>query len=141
MTEPSAPEETPTHTSSPASPLRARLRRFAPLVLLAGAALSITSIIPRIPRERHLELRLDEPSSIVGVYLDWAPSDRAGDEPLQGSTWRFAAGSAPRLLPVVVRLPDGSYALEIRVERVGHTQTVRRSITLGEAERITVPVH
>lgn len=101
------------------------------------------SILPRIPRERHLELRLDEPSSIVGVHLDWTDSSAPtpSDEPLQGSTWRFTPGSAPRLLPATVRLPDGSYAVEIRVDRIDQTQTVRRSITLGEADRITVPVH
>jgi hypothetical protein len=100
------------------------------------------SILPQLPRERHLDLRLDEPSSIVGVHLDWTASSAPvpGDEPLQGSTWRFAPGSAPRLLPATVRLPDGSYSVEIRIDRVDQTETVRRSITLGEADRITVPV-
>jgi hypothetical protein len=39
-----------------------------------------------------------------------------------------------------VRLPDGSYDVDIRVERVDQTQTVHRSITLGDSDRITVPV-
>jgi hypothetical protein len=100
------------------------------------------SLFPRIPRERHLELRLDEPSSIVGVHIDWTATSApvSSDEPLQGSTWRFNPGSAPRLLPATVHLPDGSYAVEIRVDRVDQTETVRRSVTLGDADRIIVPV-
>ena len=142
MTDPAAAAEPPTEPNSPASPFRARLRRLAPFVLLAGAAVSVMSIFPRVPRERHLELRLDEPSSIVSVHLDWSATSAPvpTDEPLQGSTWRFAPGSAPRLLPATVRLPNGSYAVEIRIDRVDHTETVRRSITLGEADRLTVPV-
>jgi len=146
VTEPSTPEQDPAELSStdssPRASFRARLRRLAPFVLLAGAAVSVMSIFPRVPRERHLELRLDEPSSIVGVHLDWSATSAPvpTDEPLQGSTWRFAPGSAPRLLPATVRLPNGSYAVEIRIDRVDHTETVRRSITLGEADRITVPV-
>jgi hypothetical protein len=39
-----------------------------------------------------------------------------------------------------VRLPDGSYDLEILVERVGRTDAVRRSLTLGDADRIAIPL-
>jgi hypothetical protein len=138
--EPNAPEE---NSDTPTPPtLQARFRRLAPFALLAGAAVSVMSILPQLPRERHLDLRLDEPSSIVGVQLHWtaASAPVPSDEPLRGSTWRFAPGSAPRLLPATVRLPDGSYSVEIRIDRVDQTETVQRSITLGEADRITVPV-
>ena len=131
--------ESSTELNTPAPPARSRLRRLAPFVLLAGAAVSAISIHPHLPREPRLELRLEEPSTIIGVRLDWSTAT-SGDEPLQGATWRFAPGSAPRLLPATVRLPDGSYDVDIRVERVDQTQTVHRSITLGDADRITVPV-
>lgn len=134
-----AAEENSSEPKDPTPPARSRLRRLAPFVLLAGAAVSAISILPHLPRERRLELRLEEPSTIIGVQLDWSTAT-SGDEPLQGSTWRFAPGSAPRLLPATVRLPDGSYDVDIRVDRVDQTQTVRRSITLGDADRITVPV-
>lgn len=138
---------TPPVEESTSPSTSSRLRRLAPLVLLAGAAVAGMFFLPHLPREHQVELRLEDPSSIVAVNVDWsaAPeqgatsSERAG-EPLQGSSWRFAAGTAPRSLATMVRLPDGAYEMDIRIDRVDRVQSVHRSLTLGGADRITVPV-
>jgi hypothetical protein len=105
------------------------------------------SLAPHLPRERHVELRLDDPSSITAVNVDWtaalkprAASPGRADEALQGASWRFAAGTAPRSLVTTVRLPDGAYEMDIRIDRVDRVESVQRSITLGGADQIAVPV-
>jgi hypothetical protein len=114
-----------------------RLRRLAPLVLVAGALISVLSIAPHLPRDRQVELRFEEPTSIIGVSVDWTSSS---EEPVQGGSWRFAAGTAPRSLATKVRLPNGAYEVDIRIDRVDRVQTVKRSIPLGDADTIAVPV-
>jgi hypothetical protein len=134
-----------------AQPRRSLAHRFAPLILVAGVIAAAAIVIPRVPREREVELRFEDAATIVGVHLDWlASTGRAASaaarsappesEALQGTTWRFSAGAAPSFVTTTVRLPDGSYDLEILVERVGRTDAVRRSLTLGDADRIAVPV-
>jgi hypothetical protein len=127
---------------------RSFAHRFAPLILVAGVVAAAAIVIPRVPRERQVELRFEDAATIVGVHLDWVASTgrsasaaaRPESEALQGTTWRFSAGAAPSFVATTVRLPDGSYDLEILVERVGRTDAVRRSLTLGDADRIAVPV-
>lgn len=132
-------------TRSPAPSERPRWsRRVAALVLLAGAMLAASVFFGRVPKEREIELKLDDAAAVRGVAVTWtdARSARGGTEgtPLQGSSWHFAEGTAPRSLRTTVRLPDGAYAVEIAVDRaVGH-ETTRRMVTLGDADRIAVPV-
>jgi hypothetical protein len=114
-----------------------RLRRLAPLVLVAGVVISLMSIVPHLPRDRQVELRFEEPTSIIGVTVDWSSSS---EEPVQGGSWRFAEGTAPRSLATKVRLPNGAYEVDIRIDRVDRVQTVKRSIPLGDADQIAVPV-
>jgi hypothetical protein len=119
-------------------------RRAAPVILIAGAVLTASVFFGRIPREREVELKLDDAEAVRGVEVTWtdAHSVREGTEgtPLQGSSWHFAEGTAPRSLRTTVRLPDGAYALEIAVDRsIGH-DTTRRMVTLGNADRIAVSV-
>jgi hypothetical protein len=130
-----------------APPRRSLPRRFAPLILVAGVIASAFILIPRLPRERRVELRLEDASTIVGVQIDWLASSRRApspevtkEDPVQGASWRFAEGSAPPSVTAKVRLPDGPYDLEIVVERVGRADVVHRSITLGDADQITIPV-
>jgi hypothetical protein len=41
---------------------------------------------------------------------------------------------------VTVQLPNGSYALDIRIERNDHTDAIQRRVTLGDADRILIPL-
>ena len=114
-----------------------RLRRFAPVVLALGVAAALTQVLPHLPHEREVELRLDDPSSITSVELAWV---RAGDA-VQGASWRFEPGKAPRSLTTTVRLPDGEYDVDIELARAleaSEPTRVRRTITLADANRISL---
>ncbi|EYF07888.1 Hypothetical protein CAP_6910 [Chondromyces apiculatus DSM 436] len=116
------------------------MRRLAPLLLVLGLFIIVGPLLRQTPREHEVELRLATPDTIVGVELTWFEGDESGSqEPLAGGSWRFTQGQAPRSLSTPVRLPDGSYSLEIIVDRTSGRDSARRSIVLGDAERITVP--
>lgn len=113
-----------------------KLRRFAPLLLLAGGAGAAYVLGPHVPRERTVELRLENAATITGVDVAWAPSDTS--DAVQGGAWHFAPGKAPPSIDTPVRLPDGRYALDVTVERGPERESFHRVITLGEGDRITV---
>lgn len=117
---------------------RPAARRFAPLILLAGAVAAAVTLVPHLPRERRLELRLDEVSSIVGVEL--SVTDESDGAPLQGNAWHFAAGSAPASLHTAVNLPDGRYLVDITVQRTEGRQSIHRVLAVGDSDQITIPV-
>jgi hypothetical protein len=119
-------------------------RRIAPLILVAGALLAVSVLFGRMPKERDIELRLNDAATVRGLDVIWtdARSDRGEAEgtPLQSSSWHFAEGAAPRSVHTKVRLPDGSYNVEIAVDRTHGPDATRRVITLGDTDRIAVPV-
>ena len=128
-------------------PRRSLAQRFAPLILVSGVIASAFILIPRLPRERRVELRLEDASTIVGVQVDWLASSRralapdaAEADPVQGASWHFSEGAAPPSVIAKVHLPDGPYDLEIVVERIGRTDIVHRAITLGDADQIAIPI-
>ncbi len=119
------------------------MRRLAPLILVAGLLVGGSILLPQLPKEREIELRIDDAATVVGLDVAWTDaSGRASGEgtSLHGSSWRFAPGTAPRSLVTRVSLPDGSYALEITVDRTLGHGSERRSIDLGDADRITLPI-
>lgn len=117
--------------------LLSKLRgRYAPLLLLAGGLGAAYLLAPHVPRERTVELRLDDASTVTGVDVAWAPAG-SGDV-VQGGAWHFSAGKAPAAIETPVRLPDGRYLLDVTVERGPGRESFHRQITLGEGDRITV---
>ncbi|MFT3763920.1 MAG: hypothetical protein QM820_00095 [Minicystis sp.] len=120
------------------SPLLTKARnRFAPLLLLAGGAGAAYFLAPHVPKERTVELRLDDAASVTGVDLAWAPIGNE-TEAVQGGAWHFAAGKAPAAIAAPVRLPDGRYTLDVTVERGAAHEDFHRVITVGDTDRITV---
>lgn len=108
-------------------------------LLLVGAGLvAATQILPKWPREHPVVVRLDDPATVVAVELAWT-SALAGD-PLAGSSWRFAAGRAPRRLESTVRLPNGDYDVEIAIARTESSQTTHRSVVLHGDDEVVLPV-
>jgi len=112
-----------------------------------AAALSVLFIMrPHVPREREVELRLQEPLTVTGVDVAWCRSsgdDRSSDptdEPLGGASFRFAPGTAPQNIKHHVRLPDGSYQVDLVVQRGEHADSIRRTVVLDEADRIMLPL-
>ena len=128
-----------------------RLRkRLAPLILAAGAAGAAFVLVPRMPRDHHVDLRLDDAASVTAVELAWAPLQTGAsaeparraeaDDAVKGSAWHFPAGSAPRTVAASVSLPDGRYALDVVVERGAGVESFHRVVTLGDAENVSVPL-
>src|SRR5262249_27044100 len=110
----------------------------APLLLVAGAAAAAFILVPHLPEQRHLELRIDDVSSVVAVELSVA-RDR-DDEPIHGNTWHFAPGQAPDSLGLSMNLPEGRYEVDITVERTQGRQSTHRVISVGDSHQITLPV-
>jgi hypothetical protein len=119
-------------------------RRLAALLLVAGAAAAAFAIVPSMPRDHHVDLRLDDPASVTSVEVAWspAPSGHGNEaaEAVQGGAWHFQPGKAPQTLGTRVHLPDGTYELGVLVERGSGRDAFRRTISLGEADHITVPL-
>src|SRR5690349_13988603 len=76
------------HPADAERSIPARARRFAPLVLLAGAAAAAATLLPHMPHERTIELRLPSAATVVGVEVTWTSTENG--EAVQGSSWRFA---------------------------------------------------
>jgi hypothetical protein len=135
---PSAPELEPEPSPPPRSSLPTR-SRFARIALLVGALGAAALILPRLPRERQIDFRIDDTASIVGIELAWSREDGDG-EAVQGGSWHFAPGQAPRSLTTTVNVPNGLYAVDIIVERTGGRDELRRVIDLSSTDRVTVPL-
>jgi hypothetical protein len=120
-------------------------KRLATLLLVAGAAAAGFVFMPAMPHEHRVDLRLDHASTVTGVEVAWSPAADDGRESrvaeaLQGGSWRFEPGKAPRTVASHVRLPDGRYELDAVVERGSGRDAFHRTITFGEADHITVPL-
>lgn len=135
-TDPPASSPEPSNSSPP------RRRRFLPLLLVAGAVASLAPLASLRPSEHQIDFRIeDDVASVTRFDVDWTRMD--GDVPgdvVAGSSRRFERGRAPEIVNVTVRLPNGSYALDIRIEHVDHTDAMQRRVTLGDADRITIPL-
>jgi hypothetical protein len=117
-------------------PKRSRITRILVLVGGLGAA---SLILPRVPRDRQIEFRVDDPASVVAIDLAWSRGD--GDaEPIQGGSWRFAPGQAPRSLTTSVHLANGHYAVDVTIERTEGRDELHRVIDLADADHVTVPL-
>ena len=137
---PSPPEPEPEPEPSP-KPRSSRPTRssFARLALLVGALGAATLILPRLPRERQVDFRFEDPASIIGVELAWTRENGDG-EAVQGGSWHFAPGQAPRSLTTTVHLPNGHYAVDVTVERTGGRDDLRRVIELADTDHVTIPL-
>jgi hypothetical protein len=117
-----------------------RRKRLAVLLLIAGAAVAGYTVLPSLPHEHRVDLRLDDAASVTGVELAWSPGESRAGEAVQGGSWHFAPGKAPRTLGTHVRLPDGNYVVDVVVERGTGRDAYQRAVVLGEADHITVPL-
>jgi hypothetical protein len=138
VSDPPPPDDAPLEPAQPtaAPPKRSRFARIAVLLGAMGAA---AVILPRIPRERQIEFRVDDASTLVAIDLSWSRDDGDG-EPVQGGSWRFAPGQAPRSLNQTVHLPSGRYAVDVTLERTEGRDELHRVIELADADHVTVPL-
>ncbi|WP_170319247.1 hypothetical protein [Polyangium spumosum] len=136
-------EETPPQAEGSGTTLFSpspRRRRLLSLLLLAGGGAALLSMAPHWPKERSVDFRLDEEhASVVGFDVTWTRVGAEADA-VGGSSFRFDPGRAPKIVHTTVHLPDGSYALDIRVDRADRSDSIQRTLTLGDTEKITVPL-
>ena len=126
-------------TEKPEAAVPPRRRKILSWLLLAGGAAVFLSFAHDWPKERGVEFRFDmDVATVVRLDVTWTPAD--GGEPALGSSFRFEPGRAPKIVRTNVHLPDGSYALDITVERVDRSDSIQRSVTLGDSDQITVPL-
>jgi hypothetical protein len=113
-------------------------RRFAPLILIAGAIAAVVTFLPHMPKQRRVELRLYDAPTIVDVELSVA---KAGDgEAVQGNAWHFAPGSAPASLGTSLNLADGRYEIDVTVQRTESRTSLHRLVSVGDSDQIAIPV-
>lgn len=112
--------------------------RYAPLLLLVAAGAAAYVLIPHVPRERTIEIRLEDPAAITAVDLAWTPAGTT--EAVQGGAFRFPAGQAPVALTTKAHLPDGRYDLDLSIDRGAQHEIIHRVIDLGASDHITVRV-
>jgi hypothetical protein len=125
----------PNGTPSAAKPAA---RRYALVLLVAGAITAGMPLMSHLPHERRLALRLDDAKHVVGVELSVT---RVGEgDPLQGSAWHFAEGTAPASVETAINLPEGKYDLDVTVEGAESKRSFRRVLSVSDSDRITIPL-
>ena len=118
---------------------RPRLARWVAVAGILGAIVAARFlVIPKIPEDHDVEVKLPTPADVVGLDLRWIAPE-TGDDVLTTSL-RFAAGTAPASVRTNVHLPNGPYEVTIAVARVSGVDSSRRRITLDDSARVTIPL-
>jgi hypothetical protein len=107
--------------------------------VLVGALGAASLILPRVPRDRQVELRVDAPATIVAIDVAWSRDDHDA-EPIQGGSWRFAPGQAPRSLTTSVHVPNGRYAVDVTIQRTEGRDELHRAIDFTDSDHVTIPL-
>jgi hypothetical protein len=106
-------------------------KRVVGLALLATALAVGAKLALHLPREQVVHYVLgDAAAGVKEVDTRWS-AENGGDDWTREASFRYAPGTAPRVVTHEPRLPDGDYTVEIElVEDSGHS-LVRRRVTLG----------
>lgn len=131
------PDEEPAPSKLPSR--REWLRRLAPILLVLAVLLVLRTLRPTLPRDQHLAFDLGAAApEVTRIDVTFDDPRRPGEEPAVASTWNFARGTAPRVVATTVRLHDGEWDLDIRVERASDERTTRiaRRVTLEGGETV-----
>lgn len=119
-----------------------RRPRWAVLLMIGGAVLSLAPLAKKWPQEHRIDFRIEDGAKdVTRLSVDWTRIDDDGNaEVVRGSSRSFELGKAPEIVNVTVDLPSGSYALDIRVEHADRVDAIERRVTLGDEDRITIPL-
>ncbi len=118
-------------TSAPATALREALRgRAGRGVLLLGALAAALSLGRSWPHDQTVHFVLGDAAPRV-EELEACWTETGSDECSREVTYRFARGTAPRVVTDPLRAADGDYAVQIAVVADGARASVQRRVTLG----------
>jgi hypothetical protein len=107
---------------------RSLRRRIAPLLLLAAGIGAFTMVDRELPHEHAVVIDLgDKARDVTDVEVVWTRAASHPDEADLTTRWHFAAGTAPPRIPARVRLPDGTWEVDVGIERQGTPQTTHWS--------------
>ncbi|HRI71948.1 MAG TPA: hypothetical protein PK156_47270 [Polyangium sp.] len=139
------PEESTAEEVSPNKPsvvLPRRRSRLSTLLIVAGAVLGLAPLTRIWPHDHQIDFRFEGARSDVTRFdVEWTRADDLGSgEVLTGSSRSSEPAQAPEIVNMNVHLPNGSYVLDIRIEHADRLDTIQHRITLGEADRIAVPL-
>jgi ferric-dicitrate binding protein FerR (iron transport regulator) len=121
-------------------------RRLLPLLLVVAGGICVALLSPHAPRSRSVDFRIEEDhASVVRLDVTWSRvhGDKKGaskPDTVAGGSYRFEPGTAPKIIRTNVRLPNGTYALDITLERADHSASIQRTVTLGDSDQITIPL-
>lgn len=112
------------------------MKPLARLLLLLGAAALGLFLLRAAPRDVTLVYGVPDPGGVTGVEADV----RRGGEFLRHAEFRFPTG-APGPIRHEVRLPDGEYAVSVRVSRRdGTARVTERPFAVSEGGPIVLPL-
>jgi hypothetical protein len=113
-----------------------RLKTLAPLILVAGAALSYMVSSRHMAKDHKVTYRfIHDPTDVTELSASWSAANEKDQDSVAGARFNFAAGKAPKELEANVKLRDGEYFVDLTVLGTGEPRSVRRRVLLDE--RIT----
>jgi hypothetical protein len=93
------------------------------LLLVAAGLGAYAMMEPKLPRARQVVLDLGpNADDLTDIELTWTKAATMDDAALT-TRWHFAPGAAPRRLPFEARLGDGSWDVEVTLERQSRETT------------------
>ena len=115
---------------------RKRIFKLLSLVALAGGLLAALPVAQHWPKDQTIRYVLgDGAAQLTELDVRWTPGaaggSASGDESAREVTYRYAAGTAPRIVTHVPRLPDGDYTVDLELRTSARTATVTRKVALG----------
>ena len=105
--------------------------------MLAVALVLLIPLARHLPTARSVRLDVTDPGTLTGLELTWLE----GDEALRSTVLRFGARQAPAHIDTAIRVTDGTYRLQLRIERTGGVTHVERRVSFApDVSLVVVPV-
>ena len=98
-------------------------RRIAPFLLILAALGAYRAVGSRLPHDREVSLDLGPAAQdVTHVELAWTDVQGHAEEPAMSTQWNFVQGTAPERLNARVRLEDGAWLADVRIDRNGQIE-------------------
>ena len=138
----SVPDRVSTNEPSPSEALPRRRSRWPSLLILVGGLLGLAPLARFWPHDHQVDFRFEDGNGDVTRFdVEWTRGDGAGSgDALNNSSRSFEPGRAPKIVNMNVHLPNGLYVLDIRIERGDRVDVIQQHVTLGDADRIAIPL-